>query len=67
MTLQIYSQADWGYHNIPAFSLKRAGIINKSTTVIKTALIVVMCDQAGTKRCPIYTYCNNPKCWDRQA
>ena len=26
-----------------------------------------MCDQAVMKCYPFYTYCNNPKCWNRQA
>ena len=26
-----------------------------------------MHNQAGAKRCHFYTYCNNPKCWGRQA
>ena len=26
-----------------------------------------MHNQADMKRCPFYTYCNSPKCWDRQT
>ena len=29
--------------------------------------LVVICNQSGMKRGPFYNYCNNPKCWDRQA